>query len=587
MDRNRIDSTKSFLQEHGIDVMIIPTEDPHLSEYPADHWKLREYISGFTGSNGLLILSKFGDGLWTDSRYYLQAEKELDGSSIILHKEEKTELSWKEWLRQTPPENSSIGLNDTLFSQSCIEEIIRICEERHLLLNFNVILPVENDLPPLPDSKLFIHNSDYNGLSYTEKRNLIFQHTQADYVLLCSLDEIAWTFNLRASDTPYNPVAVAYAIVGKDESYFFVNNNKLTDDVTNYFNENNIICLFSYESIFESIQTISEKGIFSVDPNKTNHHLYNKVKKSNLLREASPIEHIKCIKTSTELENIQNACLKDGIALTYAFAEIEQRINERQPLTENDIAIIAKQKRSEQTGFFCESFSTIAAYGSNGAIVHYNADPSDCATIGTDNLLLVDSGANYLNGTTDITRVFCYGTPTEKQKSDYTLVLKGHIAIATCRFPKGTEGAHINVLAHQYLWKEGLDYGHGTGHGIGFFLCVHEGPQRINNRFTGVVLREGMVLSDEPGLYREGEYGIRIENMVSVEPSVKNEFGEFLQFKTLTLFPYERKLIQKDLLTQYEITWINNYHQEVFNLLSPHIKDNYALMWLKNVTKEL
>lgn len=583
----RLDLIKNFMQEEGIDILLIPSEDPHLSEYPAEHWKIREYVSGFTGSNGFLLLSNKEDILWTDSRYYLQAEKELEGTGIKMYKEDGSDSNWKNWIERNATKKATIGFNGLLFSQERAEEIIRLCDTCGLTYKSDVTLPISTELPDLPDSKIFIHQSNFVGLSFQEKKSLILEKCKADYLLLCSLDEIAWTFNLRGGDTSYNPVFLSYAVVGKDESYLFVDNQKLDNEVQQYLNGNNIICLFSYESIFEAIETISKKGSISADPTKTNHTLYNKIESKNLVRETSPIESLKCIKTGKEIQCINNASVKDGVALVQAFYEIENRIKNGTPTSETDIADILRKRRSEQKDFFCESFATIAGYGANGAIVHYNAASNQCSQIGTDSLLLVDSGGNYLDGTTDITRVFCYGQPSQKQMDDYTHVLKGHLAICMCKFPKGTEGAHLNALAHQYLWREGLDYGHGTGHGIGYFLCVHEGPQRINQRFTGVTLKEGMILSDEPGLYRTGEYGIRIENMVSVAPFKKNEFGDFLQFNTITLFPYERKLINKSLLSSDEIKWINQYHREVYEKISVHLKDPNEIMWLKNVTNEL
>ncbi len=571
------------MMKRDIDILIIPTEDPHLSEYPAQHWKLRQLISGFTGSNGLLILSKFGNGLWTDSRYFLQAEEELKGTNIIMYKD--TESDWLSWLEKVP-QGSRIAINGLCFSQVTVEKLEALCQSNHCSLETHFVLPEENELPPLPCSDLFIHDSSCEGRSFQEKKAVVFQKCSADYLLLAALDEIAWAFNLRASDIEFNPMPIAYALLGKQESHLFLCNLQLDKSVAQYFADNNIN-VHSYDETFDFVSSVSLKNTISVDAEKSNHTLYNSVQKEHLVREKSPIEQLKGIKSASEIRCIENAELKDGIALTHAFVEISERIEKRQTTTEREISTILLKHRSAQDGFFCESFSTIAGYGSNGAIVHYNAEHGSNALIGKESLLLVDSGANYLDGTTDITRVFCFGEPSEQQKKDYTAVLKGHIAIATCRFPYGTEGAHIDALARQFLWQEGLDYGHGTGHGIGFFLCVHEGPQRINRRFSGVKLEEGMILSDEPGIYRTNQYGIRIENMVAVEKYKESEFGKFLQFKTLTLFPYERKLILKDLLTQKEIDWINQYHQRVYNAIVTHLSDEREIMWLKNVTKEL
>ena len=582
--QNRINCIKERMKVNGIDILLIPSEDPHLSEYPAQHWKLRQLISGFTGSNGFLILSKYGDGLWTDSRYYLQAEQELKGTSIHMYKE--SESSWLSWLEEQP-KKSRIGLNGLYFSQNDFESIEKVCQTHQFSLNSNIILPEENDMPSLPLSELFIHDSRFEKRCFQEKKELVFSNCSSEYLLLCSLDEIAWVFNLRASDIDYNPMAIGYGILGKSESYIFLSNPNISNDVKNYFIQNNIHYDYPYESIFDFTHQLSQNKKISVDPQKTNTTLYNRIKKENLIREQSPIEQLKSIKTKDEISSIYNAEKKDGVALTKAYLEIVSKLNDKQRIGEQDVATIFLKHRSAQKDFFCESFSTIAGYGANGAIVHYNSSLGNNTPIGKDNLLLVDSGANYLDGTTDITRVFCFGDPTDQQKRDYTLVLKGHIAIATCKFPYGTEGPHIDALARQHLWKEGLDYGHGTGHGIGFFLCVHEGPQRINRKFNNVKLAEGMVLSDEPGLYRTHQYGIRIENMVVVEKCQETEFGIFLKFNTLTLFPYERKLIDKGMLTTEEIEWINQYHQKVYDELVPLLSSENEKIWLKNATNKL
>lgn len=573
-----------FLHNQNLNAILIPTEDPHLSEYPADHWKLREAISGFTGSNGFLVVTPTESALWTDSRYFLQAEKQLAGSGIRLFKEGVDATTWQEWLVNTLPANATIGLDGVLFSVSNVLDIINWGNSHGFEILTDCKIPIE--MPPLPDGPLFIHDIQYCGKSFAEKKEAIFQKCDSRYLLLGSLDEIAWTFNIRSNDTLYNPICISYAIIGREESYIAIDNRKLTDEVRSYFQENNIICLFSYESIFETLPQIAKKGSIALDPDTINYNLYKTLKQNEVQFIHSPIPLLKSVKCSTELKNISHAALKDGVALTKAFYEIEKRMDQGIRTSEMDVADILKKHRSQQESFFCESFATIAAYGANGAIVHYSATEESNTLLGKDNLLLVDSGANYLDGTTDITRVFCYGNPSAQHMDDYTLVLKGHIAIAQCKFPYGTEGPHIDALAHQYLWSKGLDYGHGTGHGIGFFLCVHEGPQRINRKFTGVKLEENMLLSDEPGLYRTGSHGIRIENMVTVQPFTTTEFGRFLQFETVTLFPYEPKLINKELLTQEELCWINQYHSKVYEKLSPYLNEEEQL-WLKNVTKEL
>ena len=578
-----LEAAKQFLLSHKLDALLIPTEDPHLSEYPASHWKLREVISGFTGSNGFLVITRSLCGLWTDSRYFLQAEEQLKDTGIQLFKE-GIDIDWQKWLENVLSPNATIGLDGANFSCSSIIDIQSWADSNLFCVNTDCVLPI--DMPALPASKVFIHDTKYCGRSFKEKRDSIFQECDCDYILLSALDEIAWVFNIRGNDIDYNPVCIAYAVLGRYESYIAIDNQKLGDAVREYFSANNIIVLFSYESIFESLPSICKKGKVGMDPKLTNYKLFTVIRNHKYELIDSPITRLKSRKNKIELESIRQAVKKDGVALVKGFFEIEKRIKNGVATSELDVADILRGKRSEQELFFCESFATIAGYGPNGAIVHYSATEKSSRTIGKESLLLVDSGANYLDGTTDITRVFCYGEPTIQQISDYTNVLKGHIAIARCRFPYGTEGAHIDALAHQYLWQEGVDYGHGTGHGIGFFLCVHEGPQRINRKFSGVKLEENMIISDEPGLYRTGSHGIRIENMVTVKPYLENEFGCFLEFETLTLFPYERKLINLSLLSKEEISWINDYHKRVYQLLHSEL-DAEEDAWLKNVTEEL
>ncbi len=593
---NRIKEIKAKMEEKAVNVYLLPHNDPHFSEYPAEHWRYIQYVSGFSGSNAFLMLSDHGDYLWTDSRYYLQAEKELKGTGIQMIKEEEG-ICWEDLIRNEYGETKPHTLFDPLlFSINDLKKIEALSRKIEIELTEDFLSTEE--MEELPDKEIFLYTDNYSGCDFSEKKKRIFEHTKANYVFLSSLEEIAWTFNLRGSDTPYTPVAIAYALLGRTDSYLFIKEGKVTASVKEHFKQLNINVI-DYDKIdqflLSEIAFSGEK--ISVDLNLTNAHIFLCILGDNyegeqklpesIINETSPVQMLKSIKNDVETQNLRHAQVKDGVALVNAIFELTKKIEDNKRVTEADVAEILKRHRSKQDGFFCESFSTIAGYGANGAIVHYSATKENCSEIGKESLLLVDSGASYLDGTTDITRVFCFGEPTEEQKHDYTAVLKGHIALATVKFPYGTSGHQLDAIAHAQVWNEGMNYGHGTGHGIGHFLCVHEGPQRISARGTETPLENNMVLSDEPGVYRAGKHGIRIENMMIIRPFEENEFGKFLQFETITLFPYNRKLIDHKMLNSKEIEWINQYNQKVYEKISPYIKDDEILNWLKEETKKV
>lgn len=592
----RIKEVKTLMKKKGINVYLLPHNDPHFSEYPAEHWRYIKYVSGFSGSNAFLMLSDRGDYLWTDSRYYLQAEKELKGTGIQMMKEE-TDITWEDLIKKNYGETKPyIVFDPLLFSINDLKKIEGLSKEIKIELTESFIST--NGMEELPDSEVFLYEDKFSGEDFQSKKKRIFEQTEADYLFLSSLEEIAWTFNLRGADTPYTPVAIAYALLGRKDSYLFIKGEKVSANIKAYLKKENITVV-DYDNIDKFLLSevaFCEKKI-SIDLNLTNAHIFLCILGDNyegeeklpetIINEVSPVQALKAVKNDVETQNLRNAQVKDGVALVKAFYELTEKVEENQRVTEVDVAEILKRHRSEQADFFCESFSTIAGYGANGAIVHYSATEENCSEIGKEGLLLVDSGASYLDGTTDITRVFCFGEPTEEQKHDYTAVLKGHIALATVKFPYGTSGHQLDAIAHAQVWNEGMNYGHGTGHGIGHFLCVHEGPQRISARGTNIPLEINMILSDEPGVYRTGKHGIRIENMMIVSPFEENEFGKFLQFETVTLFPYNRKLIDVKMLTEKEIAWVNQYNQRVYEKISPYIKEEKILNWLKEETKKV
>lgn len=584
----KIKYIREEMQANKIAACIIPSADPHLSEYLAAHWKLREYLSGFTGSNGTLVITAECACLWTDSRYYLQSEKELNTELFTIQREGETETpTIVEWLKTNLQVGETIGIDGSLFAASTLRDWNEEFKRNgiHLQTNFQTAL-IQN-LPPLPNKKAFLLDSSYCGESASSKINRICNANRCDYTLLTALDEVAWTFNIRGNDIDYNPMVIAYACIGKEKSTLFITDSKLDKSIRESLNNNNISIL-PYEEIGNFIRFLNKNQYtISVDAEKTNYALYSLINEQLRRDEKSIVALFKAQKNETEINNLRKALQMDGVALCRALSKIEEKITKKETLTEYEVGEIIHEERAQFPEFHCDSFAPIVGFGANGAIVHYSAKKDEATSITSDNLLLIDSGGNYLCGTTDITRTFCFGEASAQQKRDYTLVLKGHIALARQAFPTGTCGEQLDILARQFLWNDNLNYGHGTGHGIGHFLCVHEGPQSIRPQAKGVALLPGMLLSDEPGLYRTNEYGIRIENMVCVTPAISKNKGEFLTFETLTLFPYETKLIDFSLLTPSEVEWINNYHQHVFDELSPWIEGEKSYEWLKNITKRV
>lgn len=584
----KIKYIREEMQANKIAACIIPSADPHLSEYPTAHWKLREYLSGFTGSNGTLVITAECACLWTDSRYYLQAEKELNTELFTIQREGETETpTIVEWLKTNLQVGETIGIDGSLFAASTLRDWNEEFKRNgiHLQTNFQTAL-IQN-LPPLPNKKAFLLDSSYCGESASSKINRICNANRCDYTLLTALDEVAWTFNIRGNDIDYNPMVIAYACIGKEKSTLFITDSKLDKSIRESLNNNNISIL-PYEEIGNFIRFLNKNQYtISVDAEKTNYALYSLINEQLRRDEKSIVALFKAQKNETEINNLRKALQMDGVALCRALSKIEEKITKKETLTEYEVGEIIHEERAQFPEFHCDSFAPIVGFGANGAIVHYSAKKDEATSITSDNLLLIDSGGNYLCGTTDITRTFCFGEASAQQKRDYTLVLKGHIALARQAFPTGTCGEQLDILARQFLWNDNLNYGHGTGHGIGHFLCVHEGPQSIRPQAKGVALLPGMLLSDEPGLYRTNEYGIRIENMVCVTPAISKNKGGFLTFETLTLFPYETKLIDFSLLTPSEVEWINNYHQHVFDELSPWIEGEKSYEWLKNSTKRV
>ncbi|MFT7603383.1 MAG: Xaa-Pro aminopeptidase [Saprospiraceae bacterium] len=590
---NRIADLRLNMKEQHLDAFIVPSSDPHQGEYVAAHWQFRQWISGFTGSAGLFFLTQDDAGLSTDSRYFIQAETELANSEVVLHKQKVAHSPQIiPWLKEKLTEGSRVGIDPQLFSINDIKSFEKDLSVSGIVLHFTTDLTdkVWKNRPDLPNDKIFELPLKYAGVSRPEKIAAIrkeMSRVGVDYHLVTTLDDIAWIFNIRGNDVEYNPVAIAYAIISKNDCTLFINEQKIPQALLKAFEAEQIKVL-PYEKVSTFLESLSDQESILLDPSKTNGHLDKAIKNAEVVHGGTISTTIKAIKNPTEVNNIKKAMLKDGVALTKLFRWLEETIEVR-PVPETEVASQLAQFRGEQGEYHGESFSAIVGYKGNGAIIHYHANKETCAKILPEGILLLDSGGQYLCGTTDITRTVALSKPDAIQKRDYTLVLKGHIALARLKFPYGTRGNQMELLARKALWEYGLDYSHGTGHGVGFFLNVHEGPQALGSGATAkatVVFEPGMFTSNEPGFYKEGEYGIRIENLILCVEGQTTPFGQFLTFETLTLFPIDTNLIDFYLLAKEEVQWLNDYHAEVFGKLAP-LLDEQERAWMKERCKAI
>lgn len=587
----RIEALRKSMSDRGLAAYIIPSTDPHISEYIAPRWKAREWISGFNGSAGTVVVTHNEAGLWTDSRYFLQGAEQIEGTGIDLFKVGLPETpDMLEWLATQLPKESEVGLDGGVFTTNEVFRIHRVLGENGILVNpdYDLFQEIWDDRPELPAGEIFSLPTEFSGVSATDKISKIRESlttNNGDLLILSALDDIAWTFNIRGNDVECNPVAIAYAIITKKDAILFVENKKVSADMLTILKAENII-IAEYNKIGDYLENLPENSTVLFDGNKVNFALRSAIPQTSTIKElTSPVALLKAVKNETELSGIRNAMVKDGVALTRFFRWLEENVSTG-IVTEEMIEQKLYEFRDEQEHFVGESFSTIAGYAGHGAIVHYHATPETSSTLKSENFVLVDSGGQYFDGTTDITRTLALGTPSAQMKTDYTLVLKGHIALATCKFPQGTRGAQIDVLARKALWDQGFNYLHGTGHGIGHFLNVHEGPQSIRMDENPTKLLPGMVISNEPGIYRTNEYGIRLENLVVVKEVLETVFGKFYGFETLTLFPFDNRSIDTTLLTAQEISWLNEYHQKVYESIHPLLNDEEQA-WLKAKTAKI
>lgn len=589
----RIAALREAMKQHKIDAYIIPTSDPHMSEYPADCWKYREWISGFTGSAGTVIITADKAGLWTDSRYFLQASTQLEGTGIELFKMMLPETpTIPEFLTHELKEGQTVGLNGEIYSLADARSLEKALAEKEIKLNTNASLidPIWKERPAIPEAPMFEMPIELSGKSTEDKLidiNKMLHKAGADCTILSALDEVAWTFNIRGTDVAYNPVVISYAFVSEKESVLFVNPKKIPAEIAEHLKKEGVT-LADYGMLATFLSRLPERTRVFIDSKRTNVAIYNALPKSSILIEGtSPANHLKSIKNETEIKGFRNAVLKDGIAMTKFYFWLEKMLKAGEKVTELSAAAKLTALRSEQPQYVMDSFASISSYGPHGAVVHYSPTPETDTELKTDSLYLLDSGAQYLDGTTDITRTIALcDEPSEQMKKDFTRALKGTIGIAKCKFPAGIRGCLIDAFARKALWDAGINYLHGTCHGIGHCLNVHEGPQSIRMEENPVILEPGMVMSDEPAIYRPGEYGIRTENMILIREDSETEFGKFLGFETLTLCYIDTKLVIPSMLSVREHAWLNKYHQMVYDLVSPHLTEEEKA-WLKEKTAEI
>lgn len=589
--QEKITALRRIMEREGLDAYIISGTDPHSSEYLPEAWQQRQWISGFTGSYGNVVITQKEAGLWTDTRYFIQAEKELSGTEIQLHKLRiPGAVDYPEWLAGVLQPGNRVGIDGFCMSVQDVEQLKTVLSEKEIQLvaPTDLLGEIWIDRPALPSSAVFLHEERYAGQSVAGKLEGVRQclkQNNAAYFLLSSLDEIAWLYNIRCQDIDYNPVVISYAIVGREKSWLFVSPSKLNTEVRQVL-VNQQVEVIDYHHLFLFLDDLSRESTFLVDTRTLNYAVYSKLSARFPVTDVvSPVILCKAVKNPVEIEGFRKACLQDGVAMSRFFYWLEQTVVVR-PVSETEAAGKLSALRAECTDYVSDSFHTISAYGKNAALPHYSALPGQDALLKPKGLYLVDSGGQYCYGTTDITRTIPLGELTPLEKEDYTLVLKGMIALGCCIFPQGTTGANIDIVARQPLWDNLRNYGHGTGHGVGCFLCVHEGPQDIRQAWRNQAILPGMVTSDEPGMYREGLHGVRHENLIVCKTIAENEFGKWLGFEILTLCYFDTSALIIELLDERERQWLNDYHERVYESISPFLTEEEA-GWLKKKTRKI
>ena len=587
---NNLEKLREAMEKENIDYYIIPSSDSHQSEYVAEHFKGREFISGFTGSAGVLLVGLKEAFLWTDGRYFIQAERELNGSGISLMKMRTPGYpTIEEWIKKNIKTEKTLGFDGRLFSVNQYKGFLDISKENNFSIN------MDNDLlkniwearPELPKSKIFLHEEVYSGKYASEKLQEVRKHIKekdAKNYIISSLDDIAWLCNIRGNDVKFNPVALSYVLINENYANLYINNDKI-DDNTKEKLKNEGFEIYEYDEIEEHVKLIEDTTI--IDPNKLNAKIYSCLSSDvKIINQMNITTKLKAIKNEVEIANTEKSQVRDGVAMVKFIKWLKDTLG-KEKITEISASKKLTEFRSKGENYKGDSFGTIAGYKEHAAMMHYSATEATDYELKQEGMFLVDSGGQYLDGTTDITRTFILGNITEEEKRDFTLVLKGHIALSTAKFLKGTTGVNLDILARRPLWNYGIDYKCGTGHGVGYFLNVHEGPQGIRPEGNSTVLKPGMIITNEPGVYKEGKHGIRIENTLLVVKDINSEeFGEFYKFKTISYCPIDLNGVVIEMLTNEERDWLNNYHKIVFEKLSPYLNDE-EIEFLKVQTREI
>ncbi len=587
--KERLQQLRSAMKKSGIDAYIIPSADPHQSEYVAPRWKTREWISGFTGSAGTVVVTAKKAGLWTDGRYFIQAEEELKGSGITLFKVGLPETpDYKVWISGELKKKGKVGFDASVMSINEVEGLKEVFESGGLSVKpcKDLVDTIWKDRPGFPSDRAKLHPVKYSGMNRPDKFKAIREKMAekgVDYHLFASLDDIAWLFNIRGNDVKCNPVVIGFGLIGKKSAELYVIEDKLNASHVKTL-EKDGVKVKKYEDIYKTLSNLSGKTLF-IDPDRCSQSILDAVdsKKVKIIRGTNMSQIMKAVKNKTEIEGMVKAHITDGVAMVKFLRWIDETVG-KETVTEISAAQKLAEFRSAGENFAGLSFDTISGYNEHGAIVHYTVSEESSIELKPKGFYLVDSGGQYSTGTTDITRTVALGSLTKKMKKDFTLVLKGHIRLATARFPQGfTAGTHLDALARDALWRDGKNYNHGTGHGIGAYLSVHEGPMGITPRWLDTKLVPGMMMSNEPGYYEPGEYGIRIENIILVEEKEETPWGKFLGFKDITMCPIDIRAVEPSLLSTQEKKWLNDYHKEVYKNLSP-LLDKDTKSWLKKMT---
>ena len=586
----RLASLREVMKREHLAAFIFPSTDAHQSEYVADHWLGRAWISGFNGSAGTAVVTMTSAALWTDSRYFLSAEEQLHGTEFQLMKLRIPGTpSIAEWLGKELADVASpeVGLDGWVNSYAATSSLISDLRKAGgitVRTNLDPLVEIWKDRPSIPENPVEIQPLEYAGEDATSKIQRIrkaLRTYHADGILVSALDDIAWTLNLRGTDVHCNPVFVSYLLIASDKVSLFVDEAKVSAEVRAYL-EAHGVSLYNYNKVEDGLKEYSEYNIL-LDANETNYYLWKTVRCQEIVSHTSPIPAMKAVKSEAEIAGYRRAMLRDGVAMVKFLKWLVPAV-EAGGQTEISIDRKLTSLRAEQDLFRDISFDTIAGYQAHGAIVHYEASPETDAPLKPEGLLLLDSGAQYQDGTTDITRTIALGPVTEEMKHIYTLVLKGHIQLELAKFPDGASGTQLDALARESMWREGLNFLHGTGHGVGSYLNVHEGPHQVRMEYMPAPLRAGMTVTDEPGLYLAGKFGVRIENTLLIKGYMETEFGKFLQMESLTLCPIDTAPIDVDMLLPEELNWLNSYHAEVYAKLAPYL-DEEEQIWLKNATK--